>query len=86
MRTGDADINAADHDVAFRLGVDDRFVHAFHGGFEIDNLALTHTTRWRLAHTQNLNCAIGASFAHNDTNLGCANFKSNHEIAACHFA
>src|ERR1044071_9669761 len=66
---GDANINATDHDVAFRLRVHDRFVHALHGSFEINDLALTHPARRRLADVENLDCAIGASFAHNDTNL-----------------
>ena len=56
--SGDADIDAADHDVAFCLSVDHGFVHAFHRCFEIDDLALAHTTRWRLAHAKNLDCAV----------------------------
>ena len=52
VRAGHADINTADHDVAFRLGVDDRFLHAFHRRLEIDDLAFAHTARRRLPDAQ----------------------------------
>ena len=86
VRAGDADVNAADHDVALRLRIDDRLVHAFHGRLEIDDLAFAHAARRRLAHAENLDRAVGPAFAHHDANFRGANFETNHEITACHFA
>ena len=86
MRTGDADVNASDHDVAFLFGIDDGFVHAFHRGFEIDDLAFAHAARRRLTDTENLDCAIGPAFADDYTNFRRADFKTDHQITACHFA
>ncbi len=51
MRPGDPDVNAAHHDVALLLRIDDRFVYALHGRLEIDDLALAHTARGRLAYS-----------------------------------
>ena len=85
VRAGHADINAADHHVALRLRIDHRFVHAFHRGFEIDDLAFAHAPRRRLADAENLYRSIGTSFAHDNADFRSANFETNHEIAACHF-
>ena len=43
MRPGDSDVNASDHDVAFLFGIDHCFVHAFHRGLKINDLAFAHT-------------------------------------------
>src|SRR5439155_18511079 len=52
MRSGDSDVNALDHDVAFLFGIDNCFVQAFHCGFKIDNLALAHAARWGLTYPE----------------------------------
>src|SRR5438270_3090257 len=84
VRSGDTDVNAANHDVALRLGIDDRFVDAFHRGLEIDDLAFAHTARRRLAYAQNFNRSVGPAFADHDTDFRGANFEAHHEIAARH--
>ena len=86
VRAGDADINAANHDVALLLGIDHGFVHAFHGRLEIDDLAFAHAARRRLAHAENLDRAVGPAFADDDTNLRGANFETDHQIATRHFS
>lgn len=43
VRPGDADVDAANHDVALLLGIDHGFVHALHRRFEINDLALAHS-------------------------------------------
>ena len=70
----------------FCLGIDDRFVHAFHRRLEIDDLAFAHAARRRLADAENLDRAIRPAFAHDDANFRCANFETDHQITACHFA
>ena len=85
VRAGDADVNAANHDVALLFGIDHRFVHAFHRRLEIDDLAFAHAARRRLADTENLDRAIGPAFADDDANLRCANFETDHQITTCHF-
>jgi hypothetical protein len=68
----------------FCLGIDHRFVHAFHRRLEIDDLAFAHAARWRLADAENFDRAIGPAFADDDTNFRGPNFETNHQIAACH--
>ena len=80
-----ADVNAADHDVAFLLGIDHRFVHALHRRLEIDDLAFAHAARRRLADSENLDRAVGPAFADDDTNFRGADFETDHQITACHF-
>src|SRR5438034_11336830 len=62
MGPSDTDVNASNHDVAFLLGIDHRFMHAFHGRFKINDLAFAHATRWRLANSEDFNRAIGPAF------------------------
>ena len=70
----------------FCLGIDDRFVHALHRRLEIDDLAFAHAARGRLADAENLDRAIGPAFADDDANLRSADFETDHQIAARHFA
>jgi len=84
VRPTNGDINAPDHDVAFLLGIDHRFVHAFHCRFKINDLALAHAARWRLADAENFDGAIGPALADNDTDFGGSNLKTNHQIIARH--
>ena len=79
---GDAEIDAADHHVALFLGIDERFVHAFHGGLEIDDLAFAHAARRRLADAENVDRAVGPAFADDGANFRGADFESDHEITA----
>src|SRR5215212_464408 len=80
VRAGHAHVNAPNHDIALRLGIDDCFVHAFHRGFEIDDLAFAHPARGRLAHAEDLDRAIGPAFAYHDTDFRGSNFESDHQI------
>src|SRR5438105_4525224 len=82
VSAADADIDAANHDVAFLFGIHDRFVHAFHRRLEIDNLAFAYAARWRLANAKNFDRAIGPAFADHDTNFRRPDFKTDHHVAA----
>ena len=62
----------------FCLRIDDRFVHAFHRGLEIDDLAFAHSARRRLSHAENFDRAIGTAFADDDTNFRCPDFETYH--------
>ena len=84
VRPSDGDVNASDHDVAFLFGIDHRFVHAFHRGFKINDLAFTYAARWRLTNTEDFDCAIRPAFPDDDANFGRANLKANHQIIARH--
>ena len=84
VRSANGDINAPDHDVAFLFGIDHRFVHAFHRGFKINDLAFTYAARWRLTNTEDFDCAIRPAFPDDDANFGRANLKANHQIIARH--
>src|SRR5206468_6382436 len=84
MRAGDSHVNTPNHDVAFLFGIDYCLVHAFHCGFEINDLALAHAARRRLADSQDFDCAVGPAFADDDTDFGCANLKADHQIITCH--
>ena len=85
VRAGDADVDAPNHDVALLLGVDDRFVHAFHRGLEIDDLAFAHPARGRLPDAENFDRAVGFSFADDDTNFRGSDFETDHQVAASHY-
>ncbi len=84
MRSSDSDVNASDHDVAFLFRIDHCFVHAFHRGLKINDLAFAHTARWRLTNTEDLDCAIRPAFPNDHTNFGRANLEPDHQIIACH--
>src|SRR5215469_8253084 len=84
VRAGHGDIDAADHDVALFFRVDDCFLDAFHGRLEVDDFAFAHAARWRLPDPENLECAVGLSFAYDDTNFRCSDFETDHEVAASH--
>ena len=79
VRAGDADVDAANHDVAFLFGIDHRLVHALHRRLEIDDLALAHAARRRLADAENLDRAVGPAFADDDANLRCSDFETDHQ-------
>ena len=70
----------------FCLRIDDRFVHALHRRLEIDDLAFAHAARRRLTDAENLDRAVGPSFADHDANFRGSNFETDHQIAACHYA
>ena len=78
MRAGDAEINALDHHVAFFLRIDQRLVHAFLGGIEIDDLALAHAARRRLADAQNFDRAIGPFRRRRRRYFRCADLEAYH--------
>ena len=84
VRAGYADINAANHDVAFLFGIDDRFVHAFHRRLEIDDLAFAHAARRRLTDAENFDRAIRPALADDDTNFRGPDFETDHQVAASH--
>src|SRR6266481_6057381 len=84
VRPSNCDVHAPNHDVAFLLGVDYRFVDTLHRRFKINDLAFTHTTRRRLADTEDFDRAIGTAFTDDHTNFRGSNLKANHQIAACH--
>ena len=84
VRPGDADINTANHDVAFLLGIDDCFMHAFHGRFKIDNLAFADAAGRRLANAENFERAIGPALTDDNANFRRADFQADHQIAARH--
>ena len=84
MRPGDANVNAADHDVALGLGIDDGFVHAFHCRFKINDLALPYAARWRLADAENFDGAVGAALSDNNADFRGSNLQTNHQIIARH--
>src|SRR5438874_2535577 len=67
--TGDADVDAANHDIAFLLGIYHRFVDAFHRRFEIDDFAFTNSTGWGLADSKQFNRAVGPTFSDDYTNF-----------------
>src|SRR4029453_4087124 len=74
VRAGDADVDAANHDVAFLFSVDNGFVDALHRRLEIDNLAFAPPPRRGLADPQNLNRAVRFAFADHDANFRGSNF------------
>ena len=84
MRSGDGNVNAPDHDIAFLFGIDYRFVHAFHGSFKIDDLPFADAARWRLADPEDFERAIGAAFADNHADFRGANLKTNHQVVVRH--
>ena len=84
VRSRHADVNASDHHVAFRFGIDHGFMHAFHRGLEIDDLPFPHTAGRRLPHAEDLDRAIGPALTDNDADFRRSNFEAHHEIAACH--
>ena len=85
VRAGDADVDAANHDVALLFGIDDRLVHALHRRLEIDDLAFAHAARRRLADPENLDRAVGFSFADDDANFRSSDFETDHQVAASHY-
>src|SRR5262245_8176605 len=85
VRPADPNVNAANHDVALLFGIDDRFMHAFHRGLEVDNLPFAHPARGRLADSENLDCPVRLSFADHDANLGGSDFEPDHQIATSHY-
>src|ERR1700681_2522004 len=84
VRPGHTDVNAPNHDVALLFCLDHGFVHAFHRGLKIDDLALAHATRRRLADTKELDRAIGAAFTNDHADFRRANFETDHQITARH--
>src|SRR5215472_14696410 len=85
MRSGDSDVNALDHHVAFLFGIDNCFVHAFHCRFKINNLALAHAARWRLAYSEDFERAIGSALPYDHADLGGPNLETDHQIIVRHF-
>jgi hypothetical protein len=85
VRAGDPDVNAANHDVAFLSASTDRFVNAFHGGLEIDDLAFAHPARRSLANPENLHRAVGSSFADHDADFRGPDLETDHQVAASHW-
>src|SRR4029077_3468745 len=84
VRAGNADVDAANHDVAFLFGVHDRLVHTLHRRLKIHYLALAHSARRRLANSKNFDCSVGFPFADNDTNFRSPDFETDHQVAASH--
>src|SRR5262245_60355016 len=78
MGAGDSDVNTLDHHVAFLFGIDNSFVHAFHCRFEIDDLALAHAARWRLAYAEDFERAIGPALSDDHADLGGPNLETDH--------
>src|SRR5260370_26019418 len=62
VRPGHADVNAPNHDVALLFCLNHAFVHAFHRRLKIDDLALAHATRRRLADATELDSTVGSAF------------------------
>src|SRR6266478_4464281 len=69
VRPRNGHINVPDHDVAFLFRIDNRFVHAFHCRFKINDLALAYAARWRLTDAENLDRAVGPAFPDNDADF-----------------
>ena len=84
VRPGDADVDAANHDIALLLGIDDCLVHALHRRLEINNLAFADAARRRLADPENFDRAVGFSFADHDANFRGSDFETDHQVAASH--
>jgi hypothetical protein len=59
-------------------------VHAFHRRLKIDDLPLAHAAGRRLAHSQDFDGSVRPTFADNDTDFGCANLKTDHQIIVSH--
>ena len=85
VRAGDADVDAANHDVAFLFSVDNRFVDALHRRLEINNLAFAHPARRRLADPEDFNRAVRFAFADHDANFRGSNFETDHQVTASHY-
>ena len=84
MRPSNSDVNTPNHNVAFLLGIDYRFVHTFHCCFKINDLAFAHATRRGLANAEDLDRAIRPAFSNDNANFRGTNLKTNYQIAACH--
>ena len=84
MRAGDADIDAADHDIALFLGIDEGVVDAFAGGLEIDDLAFADAAGGGLADAENFHGAVRLRFADDDTHLGGADFQPYENVILAH--
>ena len=84
VRPSNCDVHAPNHDVAFLLGIDYRFVDTLHRRFKVNDLAFTHATRRRLAYTEDFDRTIGTAFTDDHANFRGSNLKANHQIAACH--
>src|SRR5436190_19675570 len=80
VRPGNGYINAPDHDVAFLFRIDDRFVHAFHCRFKINDLALAYAARRRLPDTENFDGAVGPTLSNNHPSFGGSNPKTMHQM------
>ena len=86
VRARYADVDAADHHVALLLGIDDRFMHAFHRRLEIDDLAFTHAARRCLTDAKNFDRSVGPAFSHDYANFRGPNLKTNQQITARHYS
>src|SRR4030095_158711 len=58
MASGHTQVEGAHHRVALLLGVGERFANAYARGLQVNDLALSHTARRRLAHSGNLDRTI----------------------------
>jgi len=76
VRAGDAGIHAFDLHVALLFRVRKRLVDALLRSVKIDDLALAHAARRRLADAENLQRAHRFCLADHDANLRCADLES----------
>ncbi len=85
VAAGDREINAADHHVAFFLRIHERLAHALARGFKIDDLALAHAARRRLAHAENADRAVALRLADDGADFRSSDLESDDDVFAGHF-
>src|ERR1035437_4816512 len=77
MAARHAEINTADFGIGHLLGFDNSLAHVLFGQLRISDFAFAHPAGARLAHTDDIQRAIGGEFANNSADLGGADFQSH---------
>ena len=77
MPAADADVGAANGDIALRLRVGDGVAQRLVGRVEIDNLALAHAAGIGLPNAQNAGLVSGHSLGDDHADLGGADFQTD---------
>ena len=84
VASGNAQIDLTDLYVAFFFRIDDGVVHAALRGFEINDLAFSHSARGHIAHSDDFQTPIASRFCDNRADFRSANFKPYEDIVSGH--